>query len=125
MTQPISLLDSNGIAPERAKRLVGEALTGADDGELFVEYRQSETLGFDNGRLKVANFDTAQGMGLRAVAGEAAGYAHASEISESAVSRLGNAVGVVKAGHSGTFAAPPQRSNVQLYGEENPLGAPK
>ncbi|MEZ5877801.1 MAG: metalloprotease TldD [Tepidamorphaceae bacterium] len=124
MTQPISLLDSNGVAPERVKRLIGEALSGADDGELFVEYRQSETLGFDNGRLKVANFDTAQGMGLRAVAGEAAGYAHASEISESAISRLGNAVSVVKAGHSGTFAAAPQRSNVQLYGEENPLGAP-
>ena len=88
MTAPVSLLDANGITAQRARDLVGEALSGADDGELFLEYRQSETLGFDNGRLKTANFDTAQGMGLRAVAGESAGYAHASEISEPAFRRL-------------------------------------
>ncbi|MCC0015910.1 MAG: metalloprotease TldD [Rhodobiaceae bacterium] len=124
MTAPVSLLDANGITAQRARDLVGEALSGADDGELFLEYRQSETLGFDNGRLKTANFDTAQGMGLRAVAGESAGYAHASEISEPAFRRLAGAVDVVKSGHSGSFAAPPARSNVKLYGEENPLGAP-
>ena len=45
---------------------------------------------FDNGRLKTANFNTDQGFGLRAVAGEATGYAHSSELVGSrAAARLG------------------------------------
>jgi TldD protein len=40
---------------------------------------------FDNGRLKTANFNTDQGFGLRAVAGEATGYAHSSELTEQAL----------------------------------------
>ena len=39
---------------------------------------------FDNGRLKQATYDTAQGFGLRAVKDEAVGYAHASDVSEAA-----------------------------------------
>ncbi len=119
-----NLLEANGIAAETAARLVGEALAGADDGELFIEYRQSESLSFDNGRLKAANFDTSQGVGLRAVAGESAGYAHASEISIGAIKRLGEAVQVVKAGHSGNLAAAPARTNTHLYANANPIGAP-
>ena len=52
---------------------------------MFLEYRQSEALGFDNGRLKQATYDTAQGFGLRAVKDEAVGYAHASDLSEAAL----------------------------------------
>ncbi len=76
------LIESSGLGLETARRITQDALDGADDGELFVEYRQSEGLVFDNGRLKGANYDTAQGFGLRAVAGEAAGYAHAGDISK-------------------------------------------
>ena len=63
------------------------ALARAEDGELFLEYRQSEALSYDDGRLKSASFDTMQGFGLRAVSGEATGYAHASELSEAALRR--------------------------------------
>ena len=51
---------------------------------MFLEYRQAEVLVFDNGRLKQATYDTAQGFGLRAVKDEAVGYAHASDVSEAA-----------------------------------------
>ena len=33
------------------------ATHGADDGEIFVERRRSESLVFDDGRLKSANYD--------------------------------------------------------------------
>ncbi|WP_018700430.1 metalloprotease TldD [Amorphus coralli] len=119
------LIATAGLAPERVATLVGEAVDGADDGELFLEYRQSEGLVFDNGRLKSATFDTAQGFGLRAVAGEAVGYAHSGEISEAALKRASDAVQQAKHGHSGTgYAAPPAGTNLRLYGPENPLGAP-
>ncbi len=70
--------DRAGLDRRNLETIVDEALVGADDGELFLEYCQSEAMSFDDGRLKSASFDTSQGFGLRAVAGEAAGYAHAS-----------------------------------------------
>ncbi|MBS8261377.1 metalloprotease TldD [Roseibium polysiphoniae] len=118
------LIETSGLGLETAKRITAQALEGADDGELFVEYRQSEGLVFDNGRLKGANYDTAQGFGLRAVVGEAAGYAHAGEISEGALKRAADAVSAVKTGHSGTYASAPARTNQSLYTDENPLGGP-
>ena len=70
---------------------------------MFLEYRQSEALGFDNGRLKQATYDTAQGFGLRAVKDEAVGYAHASDVSEAAISRAADAVRAVKGGYIGSL----------------------
>ncbi|WP_269333657.1 metalloprotease TldD [Futiania mangrovi] len=106
----------------RVQRTVDEALKGADDGELFLEYTQSEVLGFDDGRLKTANFDVGQGFGLRAVADEATGYAHASELSEAAIGRAAEAVQAVKSGHAGKVADGPTGTNLRLYEDFNPLG---
>ena len=60
-------------------------LAGADDGELFLERRRAEALVFDDGRLRNASYDASEGFGLRAVRGEVAGYAHATELSETAL----------------------------------------
>src|SRR6195256_4061884 len=99
--------DRSGMDSGRVEKLVGEALSGMDDGELFLEYSQSESVALDDGRIKSASFDTTQGFGLRAVAGEAAGYAHASELSEAAIRRAATAVRGVASGHPGTIADPP------------------
>ena len=119
-----SLIERAGLDRDRVRTIVSRALDGADDGELFLEYRQSEALGFDNGRLKQATYDTAQGFGLRAVKDEAVGYAHASDLSEAALIRAADSVRAVKGGHAGRYADAPARSNVHLYGEDNPLAAP-
>ena len=76
-----------GLGRAQVEAVVDDALGGADDGELFLEYRQSENVTIDDGKIKSAAFDTAQGFGLRAVAGESTGYAHASELSEAALKR--------------------------------------
>ena len=119
-----SLFDRTGLDPTRAKRHLARASEGADDGELFLEYRQSEALVFDNGRLKQGTYDTAQGFGLRAVKADAVGYAHASDLSEEALARAADAVRAVRGGYSGTYAEAPPRTNVRLYSDDNPLGAP-
>lgn len=119
-----SLIGRFDISDDRVRRMVADTLEGADDGELYLEYRESESLAFDNGRLKTANFNTDQGFGLRAVAGEASGYAHSSELSQAALLRAADAVSAVKGGRSGTLAAAPQRTNRHLYGEENPIPSP-
>jgi TldD protein len=124
MKASTSLLDRAGLDKTRVSHIIARGLDGADDGELFLEYRQSEMLLFDNGRLKQATYDTSQGFGLRAVKDEAVGYAHATDVSELALERAANAVRAVKGGYSGRVAEPPARTNARLYTDENPLGAP-
>jgi TldD protein len=119
-----SLIQHFDISESRLKDIVADAVHGADDGELFLEYSEAEALMFDNGRLKTANFNTSQGFGLRAVAGEATGYAHSSELTEQALLRASDAVSTVKEGYSGTMTAAPQRTNTHLYTEENPIPSP-
>src|SRR5690606_29190944 len=119
-----SLIERFDVSDETVRRIVAESLSGADDGELFLEYREGEALVFDNGRLKTANFNTDQGFGLRAVAGEATGYAHSSELSEAALRRASDAVSTVTAGYSGTLADAPAGTNRRLYGDENPIASP-
>jgi TldD protein len=114
--------DRTGMDPRRVDTILGQALAGMDDGELFLEYSQSESVALDDGRIKSASFDTTQGFGLRAVSGEAAGYAHASELSEAAIRRAATAVRAVASGHAGTIADPPPGTNRSLYTDLNPLG---
>jgi TldD protein len=106
-----------------AEHVLGEALAASDDGELYLEYRESESISLDDGRIRSAGFDTSLGFGLRAVAGEATGYAHAGELSEAALRRAAASVAAVAAGHSGVAAEPPRATNARLYSDANPLGA--
>src|ERR1700724_1538515 len=114
--------ERTGMDPVRSEALVDQSLGGMDEGELYLEYSQSESLALDDGRIKSPSFDTTQGCGLRAVAGEAAGYAHASELSEAAIRRAATAVRAVALGHAGTIADPPPGTNRTLYTDLNPLG---
>lgn len=111
----------NNLDPQKVNRMVNDHLTGADDGELYLEYVQSEFFSWDDGRLKTCTYDTDMGFGLRAVAGDTFGYAHSSEMSESAIARAGETITSVTKGFSGTLDLPPQKTNQQLYVEDNPL----
>ena len=119
-----SILDSAGVSPERAREILGEALVGADDGELFVEKSESEAFLFDDGRLKSASYDSSEGFGLRVVAGETAGYSHSSEVSEAAIKRAAQSSALAKRGYSGVSAEGPRSTNAKLYGEDDPTASP-
>ncbi|HEX4261172.1 MAG TPA: metalloprotease TldD [Acetobacteraceae bacterium] len=106
---------------ETATRLLGGALAGTDDGELFLEYRDSEHLSLEDGHIRSAGSDTSLGFGLRAVLGEETGYAHAGEISEAALTRAASAVAAVRAGRGGTASEAPRATNARLYTDQNPL----
>jgi TldD protein len=113
--------DTATIDRDAAARLTADALAGSDDGELFLEYRESETIALEEGRIRSAGFDTALGFGLRAVLGEETGYAHAGELSEAALKRAAATVTAVKGGRSGTAAEPPRATNSRLYSDASPL----
>ncbi|MBY6116578.1 metalloprotease TldD [Mameliella alba] len=101
--------------------LVREALTGAEDGELFLERARSESLVLDDGRVKTASYDSSEGFGLRAVRGEVAGYAHATEISESALKRAVQTARLAIGDGGGIMAPPPAGTNRTLYTDADPI----
>ncbi|AYE86958.1 metalloprotease TldD [Sulfitobacter sp. D7] len=106
---------------ETALSVLREAVAGADDGELFLERRRSEALVFDDGRLKTASYDAAEGFGLRAVRGEVAGYAHSTELSEASLRRAAETARLAVGDGGGTWADAPQASNKRFYTDEDPI----
>ena len=106
---------------ETALSLLREATAGADDGELFLERLRSERLMFDDGRVKTASYDASEGFGLRAVRGETAGYSHSTTIDETALRRAVATARLAVGNGGGVLAEGPQRTNVKLYGDENPM----
>ena len=106
---------------DAAERRLREATAGCEDGELFLEYRESEAISIDDGRIRAASYDATRGFGLRAVSGEAAGYAHSGELSDAALGRAAEAVKAVRQGRSGTIEAGPRATNARLYADANPL----
>ncbi|MEP3634202.1 MAG: metalloprotease TldD [Shimia thalassica] len=109
------------LDPEMALNLLRQATDGADDGELFLERRRSEALVFDDGRLKTASYDASEGFGLRAVRGEVSGYAHSSEISESALRRAVETARLAVGAGGGVLAAAPIPTNKRLYTDADPI----
>ena len=112
---------AQGLEPGDAVRAIAPALDGTDDGELFLEYRESESISLDDGRIRAASFDTRRGFGLRAVLGEAAYFAHAGEISHGALVRAAETIRVAKARELAVVAAGPAGSKSALYAGINPL----
>jgi TldD protein len=106
---------------DAALGLLRDAVQGADDGELFIERRRSESLVLDDGRVKNASYDASEGFGLRAVRGERAGYAHASTIDEHALRRAVATARLAVGDGGGTLAAGPKGTNVKLYSDVDPV----
>ena len=104
-----------------ALRVLRAATAGAEDGELFLERRRSEAIVLDDGRIKTASYDASEGFGLRAVKGEVAGYAHSTEISESALIRASETARLAVGDGGGILADAPKGTNVRLYGDADPM----
>ncbi len=127
MTNALSTTDqlffqNTGLDLDRTQTLVREALAGAEDGELYLEYAASEVLSWDDGRIKSSSSDVSQGFGLRSVLGEAIGYAHAGALDEAALKRaVGTVRAILSTGQSAQIAAAPVGTNHLLYPDLNPL----
>jgi len=119
-----SLLETRGVSTERALAHLVQSTAGADDGELYVERTESESLSFDDGRLKAAARDTTEGFGLRVVAGEIVGYAQSSRLSDGALGRAADAASQARAGYDGVAVEGPRRTNSRLYDDFDPNAEP-
>lgn len=108
------------LDPNAARRLAAKHLSAHDDGELYLQYSASESFGFDDGRLKTADYHTASGFGLRGVSGETTAFAHANEISEAAIERAAATLKLLDPA-KGAPASPPPRTNQAMYAADDPL----
>ena len=106
---------------DKALSLLQEAVSGAEDGELFLERRRSEVLVYDDGRVRTASYDASEGFGLRAVNGEIAGYAHSTDISEHAIKRAVETARLAVGDGGGTLAEKPTGTNTKLYTDADPI----
>jgi TldD protein len=120
-SDPRSLLYRQ-LSPEEAQAVTANALARCDDGELYLQYIASEAFGFDDGRLKTADYSRDGGFGLRGVSGEMTGFAHANEISAAAIRRAGETLRLLDPAKAAP-AAPPRRNNRHLYTDASPLDA--
>jgi TldD protein len=115
------LYRDNMLDPDGALRLTAQLLNKCDDGELYLQYSASESFGFDDGRLKTADYSTDAGFGLRGVSGEMTGFAHANDLSEAAIRRAGETLTLLDPA-AGSRAAAPRQNNRHLYTDGDPLG---
>ena len=110
------------LDPDAARSLAARHLAACDDGELYLQYSSSEAFGFDDGRLKTADYHSSSGFGLRGVSGETTAFSHANEISEAAIERAAATLRLLD--HvKGQPAPPPARTNRSMYDADDPLSA--
>jgi TldD protein len=108
------------LDPDAARALAAKHLSARDDGELYLQYAASEAFGFDDGRLKTADYHSSSGFGLRGVTGETTAFAHANEISEAAIERAASTLKLLDAAKREPAPAP-QRTNQAMYAADDPL----
>ncbi len=116
------LYREGALGLDDAQRLAARHLAACDDGELYLQYSASEAFGFDDGRLKTADFHTNSGFGLRGVTGETTAFAHANEISAAAIDRAAATLKLLDPANAPP-PAPPPRTNQAMYGADDPLSA--
>ncbi len=116
--------DLSNLDIHAAKGVLDQALAGADDGEIFFETRESESLVFDDGRLKSSSYNADQGFGLRVVSGQTVGFANSAELSLEALKRAAEAASLAKSGKAVNIALAsknPRRTNQSRYKAVDPL----
>jgi len=110
------------LDPAEAAALASKHLARHDDGELYLQHRVTEAFGFDDGRLKTADYHVGSGFGLRGVTGEMTAFAHANEISAEAIERAAQTLKLLDPA-TGPAAVSPVRTNRAMYGADDPLSA--
>lgn len=93
------------------QRILDVALRGGGDfADLFCERRSTLALRLQDGHLHEGNVGLSQGVGVRVVVGEAAGYAHSDDLSEEALLRAAQSAALI------ARSAVPGAYGVQLRG---------
>ncbi len=109
------------LSIDKVQTVVKDGLQNSDDGELYLEYSQSESISLDSSQIKNASHKTSQGFGFRNVNGECVGYAHSNNLSDASLARCIDTVKSVSIGNSGTASFNTPNAIHDLYKPANPI----
>ena len=113
--------EKEGLDFKKTEKIINESLRKADDGELFLEFKQSESFVFDDKKIKNASTSIDKGFGLRSVKDETSAYSHSSNISEASIKNAGKTVQSILSSSSKSKIVDPIRTNKKHYSNINPL----
>ena len=110
------------INKQKTISLVQDTLHNAEDGDLFFEFVENETLSFDDGRLKSATYNQKSGFGFRGISGEVDIFARSDQLSTDSLIRASKLVKKIKSNYSGnTNISSKNLNNNYLYINKNPI----
>ena len=117
------LLSPNDLTAEALSTAAGAAGTKADLADIYLQRTVTESWLFEEGSVKSGAFDIDQGVGLRAVSGEATAFAYSDEIGKASIGRISDVVSAaaVSAGGESRIALAGNASPLELYGFEDPI----
>src|SRR6185369_9511295 len=111
--------DRYGVSAGALEQVLGSALArrGADDGDLYFEFRTAEALSLEEGQVKKANKDVSQGVGVRVIAGEKTGYAYTDDVTITTLEEAARTAGHIAhaAGGDQAVAVRAARPDRDLY----------
>ena len=115
LTSPVAAQFDDWSNTPMVQQTVDDALHGADDGELYLQFKQSESLTLADGRLKNSSFNESRGFGLRVASDELVGYAHSNELTLEALGRASRAAILGKKSASGSWDVSPEPNAAPRY----------
>jgi len=99
---------------------VHDALLGADDGELYVEFDETESLVLRDGKIESPCFSPMQGFGLRRVKGTQTGYMKSDVFDLGILRSLGKDMQTIFS-NDGTYIPAMTTPQTALYIQSTPL----
>jgi TldD protein len=115
--------DRYGVSAGALEQVLGSALARrADDGDLYFEFRTTESLSLEEGQVKKATKDVRQGVGVRVVAGERTGYAYTDDVTVTTLEEAARTAGHIASSGGGdqAVAVRSARPERDLYALEAP-----
>src|SRR6266403_1976046 len=97
--------DRYGVSSGALERALGTALARrADYGDLYFEFRTTTVVALEDGLVKKASKDVAQGVGVRVLAGEKTGYAYSDDVTVATIEHAARTAGHIASDAGGAQA---------------------
>ena len=77
-----SFFEKTDLTRTNVDEIIFETLKSCDDGVLYLEDSQSESILLDDNKIKSSNYSSDLGFGFRAISNEVVAYSHSNEISK-------------------------------------------
>ncbi len=128
MTHPLDFarqcfLEPVGLAEKDLEQTLNGLLgRGIDRGDIYFQFRRSESWSLEDSLVKDASYNIDRGVGVRAISGEKTGFAYTDDISLPALHTATKAArAIAKGGQDGQLQIPRKQNGHHIYAPLDPL----